>query len=80
MRGRSAAGYPELSICCHPYDLATELIACEAGVIVTGADGEPLDAPMDVGTNVAWVGYANAKIRAQIEPHLLTALKERGLA
>lgn len=80
MRGRSAAGYPELSICCHPYDLATELIACEAGVIVTGADGEPLDAPMDVGTNVAWVGYANAKIRAQIEPHLLTVLKERGPA
>jgi fructose-1,6-bisphosphatase/inositol monophosphatase family enzyme len=80
MRGRSAAGYPELSICCHPYDLATELIAREAGLILTGIDAQPLDAPMDVEADVAWVGYANAKIREQIEPHLLAILNERGLA
>ena len=29
-----------LGICCHPYDLATELIAREMGVIVTGADSQ----------------------------------------
>lgn len=79
MRGRSAEGYPELSICCHPYDLATELIAREAGVIVTGNNGAQLDAPMNVESDVAWIGYANADIRRQIEPHLAAVLKERGI-
>lgn len=79
MRGRSAAGYPELSICCHPYDLATELIAREAGVIVTGADGDPLDAPMNVEADVAWIGYANRTISEHIEPHLTAILHERGM-
>jgi fructose-1,6-bisphosphatase/inositol monophosphatase family enzyme len=80
MRGRSAAGYPELSICCHPYDLATELIAREAGVIVTDTRGNPLDAPLSLSADVGWVGYANAKIRAQVEPHLAAVLKQRGIA
>jgi hypothetical protein len=80
MRGRSAAGYQDLSICCHPYDLATELIARESGVIVTGADGSLLDAPMNVEADVAWIGYANEAIRSQIEPHLLSVLKTRGIA
>jgi fructose-1,6-bisphosphatase/inositol monophosphatase family enzyme len=79
MRGRSSVGYPELSICCHPYDLATELIAHEAGVIVTDTHGSSLDAPMNVEADVAWVGYANAGVREQIEPHLLAVLNERGL-
>ena len=79
MRGRSAAGFPELSICCHPYDLATELIAREAGVIVTGTDGSPLDVLMNVEADVAWLGFANASIRGQIEPHLAAVLKERGI-
>ncbi|MEQ1761543.1 MAG: inositol monophosphatase family protein [Pyrinomonadaceae bacterium] len=80
MRGRSAAGYSELSICCHPYDLATELIAREAGVIITGVDGSQLEAPLNVKADVAWIGYANEQIRQQIEPHLATVLKERRIA
>jgi fructose-1,6-bisphosphatase/inositol monophosphatase family enzyme len=68
-----------LGICCHPYDLCTELIARELGVIVTDERGEPLAAPLDVETDVAWVGYANAAIRAQIEPLLRRALEDRGL-
>jgi len=28
---------------------------------------------------VAWVGYANAEVRAQIEPLLRAALERRGL-
>lgn len=68
-----------LGICCHPYDLATELIAREAGVIVTDAAGAPLSAPLDVEADVAWVGYANAAIRAQMEPALQAALRSRGL-
>lgn len=68
-----------LGICCHPYDLCTELIAREAGVLVTDASGRPLAAPLDVHAEVAWVGYANAAIRSQIEPLLQAALKRRGL-
>ena len=33
-----------LGICCHPYDLCTELIARELGVIVTDVFGKPLTA------------------------------------
>jgi fructose-1,6-bisphosphatase/inositol monophosphatase family enzyme len=68
-----------LGICCHPYDLCTELVAREAGVIVTDVGGGPLRAPLAVEPDVAWVGYANAQIRAQVEPLLRAALARRGL-
>jgi fructose-1,6-bisphosphatase/inositol monophosphatase family enzyme len=68
-----------LGICCHPYDLCTELIARELGVIVTNASGGPLSAPLTVDADVAWVGYANKHIQAQIEPLLQAALRKRGL-
>lgn len=80
MRGRGEAGHSELSICCHPYDLATELIAREAGIVITDGVGGELNAPMNVDAEVAWIGYANAAIREQIEPHLAAVLKERGIA
>ncbi|MEP6847878.1 MAG: inositol monophosphatase [Acidobacteriota bacterium] len=66
-------------ICSHPYDLCTELIARELGVIVTKVNGEPLDALIDLESNVAWTGFANERIRAQIEPLLHEALCQRGL-
>ena len=66
-------------ICAHPYDLCTELIARESGVIVTDARGERLTAPLSVEADVAWAGYANEHIRAQIEPLLHAALERRGL-
>ena len=47
-------------------------------MIVTDASGQPLDAPLDVEAEVAWAGYANGRIRAQIEPLLQAALRERG--
>ena len=66
-------------ICCHPYDLCTELIAREFGVIVTDPKGAALSAPLAVEPDVAWAGYANEHIRAQIEPLLHAALTKRGL-
>ncbi len=68
-----------MSICCHPYDVCTELIAREYGVIVTNPMGRPLDALLNVDANVAWAGYANREIRAVVEPVLQRALKRRGL-
>jgi fructose-1,6-bisphosphatase/inositol monophosphatase family enzyme len=69
-----------IGICCHPYDVCTELIARELGVIVTDAAGGPLRAPLDLETDVAWAGYANAHVRAQVEPLLIAALRRRKLA
>ncbi len=68
-----------LGICCHPYDVCTELIAREAGVIVTDPQGRLLAAPLDVHADVAWVGYANPAIQNQIHPLLEAALTRRGL-
>ncbi|MBI3974149.1 MAG: inositol monophosphatase [Chloroflexi bacterium] len=66
-------------LCARPYDLCTELIAREAGVVVTDAWGRPLDAPLDTTTDLAWIGYANRRLRASIEPHLQALMREIGV-
>jgi fructose-1,6-bisphosphatase/inositol monophosphatase family enzyme len=68
-----------ISLCCHPYDLCTELIAREAGVFIADESGLPLRAELNLEANVTWVGYANDGIRACVEPHLRNALRRRGL-
>ena len=73
----SSRGLPP-ALACHPYDICCALIAEESGVVVTDADGRPLDAPLDVEAEVAWAGYANSGVRGQIEPLLQQALRERG--
>lgn len=73
-----AARGVQLGICCHPYDLCTELIAREAGVIICAPDGKPLSSPLTVDADVAWVAYANEAIRAQIEAALRTAITDVG--
>lgn len=67
-------------LCCHPYDLATELVAREAGVLVTDETGEQLRAPMNLEADVSWIGYANNHIRALVEPLLQLAIQEHGLS
>jgi hypothetical protein len=66
-------------LCCHPYDLCTILIAEELGLSITGPTGVPLDAPLDLASDVAWIGYANDALRRTVEPALLEALRRRGL-
>jgi hypothetical protein len=66
-------------LCCHPYDMCTALIASELGVVITGAGGEPFDAPFDLNADVAWIGYANDRIRRLVAPALQRALGRRGL-
>jgi fructose-1,6-bisphosphatase/inositol monophosphatase family enzyme len=55
---------------CHPYDLCTSMLLTEAGGVVTDPWGRPLDAPLDTTSPVAWVGYANETLAAQISPVL----------
>jgi hypothetical protein len=69
----------DLSICCHPYDLCTSLIAEELGVIITDENGGPLSATLSVEGDVSWLGYANSAIRGQIEPAIHNALRTRSL-
>jgi fructose-1,6-bisphosphatase/inositol monophosphatase family enzyme len=68
-----------LGICCHPYDICTELIARESGVIITDAAGNRVTAALAVEPDVDWVGYANPLIRVQIEPLLQASLRKRNL-
>jgi hypothetical protein len=64
-------------LCCHPYDCAAMLVAQEAGVILTDANGQPLDGPLDVTTGLSWAGYANSVLRQKIEPLLVGFLKSK---
>lgn len=79
MRGLLAQRGQPGGLCCHPYDVCTALIAEEAGVLITDPSGQPLDVPLDVATDVSWVGYANATLRGQVEPVLQATLTRRGL-
>ncbi len=57
-------------LACHPYDVCTAMLLVEAGGVVTDPWGQPLDAPLDNSSPVAWVGYANAALAARIGPVL----------
>lgn len=67
-------------LCCHPYDLCAALIAEEAGVRLTDAQGNALDAPFDLDADISWIGYANDALRARVEPALKRAFARHGLA
>ena len=69
----------ELGLCCHPYDLCTELIAREAGILVTNEYGKRLVAPLDVTTNMSWLGYANEHIYQQVNPILQELFQQHNL-
>lgn len=71
-----ALGY-RLSLHCHPYDICTALLLTEAGGVVEKPDGSPLDAPLDTGSSVAWMGFANETLAAQVRPVLRRVLGER---
>jgi fructose-1,6-bisphosphatase/inositol monophosphatase family enzyme len=70
-----AYGLPK-KLVCHPYDICTELIAREVGVIVTDEHGAALSAPLDIRADVSWVGYANPTLRNTIAPELAKLLAE----
>lgn len=65
------------SLCCHPYDICTALIAREAGCLVEAPDGAPLRPPLDTTTPVAWMGYANAALARAVRPILRRVMRER---
>lgn len=69
-------GAPENFLYAHPYDLVTLSIAEAWGVVVEHPlTREPLDAPMDTQTPVAWAGYANRALADAIGPVLQRRLQ-----
>lgn len=65
------------SLSAHPYDMASLLVAAEAGVIVEDPlTGNALDAPLDTTTPVAWVAYANPELARHIRPVLSGLIRE----
>jgi fructose-1,6-bisphosphatase/inositol monophosphatase family enzyme len=66
------------ALACHPYDLCTVMLLEEAGGVVTDPWGDPLDAPLDTTTSVAWVGYANPDLAARIGPVLAELVDDLG--
>jgi hypothetical protein len=60
----------------HPYDVCTAMLLEEAGGVVTDPWGQPLDAPLDTTSAVAWVGYANRTLAERIGPILAEVLED----
>ena len=69
----------DVGLCCHPYDLCTELIARMAGIIVTDEYERQLSAPLNVTAELSWIGYANTALYQQVAPVLRTLLQEHAL-
>jgi fructose-1,6-bisphosphatase/inositol monophosphatase family enzyme len=63
-------------LACHPYDVCTALLLEEVGGVVTDPWGDPLAAPLDNVSPVAWVGYANEALAARIGPVLAELVSE----
>jgi fructose-1,6-bisphosphatase/inositol monophosphatase family enzyme len=64
------------ALVCHPYDICTAMLLQEAGGVVEAPGGEPLQAPLDTTSPVAWMGYANPGLADQIRPVLERLMQE----
>ncbi len=69
-------GYSSATLCCHPYDICTALIAREAGCIVEAPDGKTLRAPLNTRAPIAWMGYANTTLARAVRPVLRRVMAE----
>lgn len=66
------------ALACRPYDLAAWLVGQQAGCVVRDPFGAPLDAPLDLTTNVSFAFYGNQAladllvpiVREEVERHL----------
>ncbi len=75
LRAFLAARRKKPTLTCKPYDCAGAIVVARAaGCIVTAVGGSELDFEIDVSTPVSFVGYANPRTRARLEPHLDAAV------
>ena len=64
------------ALVCHPYDICTEMLLREAGGVVEAPDRQPLDAPLDTTSPVAWIGFANDHLAETVGPVLKRLIAE----
>lgn len=76
LRRQSGGSGPSLA--CHPYDICVELIARECGVVITDIHGSPIRCPLDVSTDVDWMGFANENLRNRMMPILQSVFGKAG--
>lgn len=69
-------GFSSASLCCHPYDICTALIAREAGCILEAPLGGTIAVPLDTTTPVAWIGFANTTLARVVRPVLRRLIRE----
>jgi hypothetical protein len=58
----------ESALACRPYDLSSWLVGQQAGCVVCDPFGAPLDAPLDVTTNMSFAFYANRALADLLIP------------
>ncbi|MFN3242911.1 MAG: inositol monophosphatase [Planctomycetota bacterium] len=58
----------ESALACRPYDLSTWLVGQQAGCVVCDPFGQPLDAPLDITTNMSFAFYANRQLADLLIP------------
>lgn len=66
-------------LCAHPYDLASWLIAHEAGVVIRQPNGQPFDGPTHATAEIGWVGFAHQMLAQRYDQLLLTILRRHGM-
>ncbi|MBT1703330.1 inositol monophosphatase family protein [Chryseosolibacter indicus] len=64
---------------CHPYDVCAHLIGAEAGIIITDGEGKTLDVPLNLSTEVDWMGFANRHIYNEVFPIVQSLMKKYNL-
>lgn len=75
LRATMAARASDPSVSAKPYDVAGAVVCARAaGAVVDGAEGQPLDTPLDASTPVAFVGYTNQATAERLRPHLAAVL------
>lgn len=62
-------------LCAHPYDLASWLIAREAGVVICQPNGQPFDGPTHATAEIGWIGFAHPMLAQRYDQLLLTILR-----
>ncbi|MFB6317302.1 inositol monophosphatase family protein [Saccharicrinis sp. FJH54] len=62
------------SLCCHPYDICTGLIATEAGAILIDLKNNRIEYPLDTATNCDWIGFSNYAIYEKYCNELLESI------
>ncbi|MEM0966452.1 MAG: inositol monophosphatase [Verrucomicrobiota bacterium] len=67
---------PVNGLTCHPYDLACLPVATASDCVIEDPWGNPIEAPLDTTSQVAWVGYANKALAEELRPALVAALQE----